>query len=153
LFPIFFVLVAGYFVWEGLGFRPKAASFPLLLGTAVIILAVAQIVKNGWEDGNGDVMDLGMLSAGVEGRSRSAAILFGLICSFLVLAMIIGLDYAAITLAAVSPAALMVGKRPWAWGFLTGGIIAGAVVFVFDNLMHIIWPEPILWTWVLGALF
>ncbi len=153
LFPIFFVLVAGYFVWEGLGFRPKAASFPLLLGTAVIILAVAQIVKNGWEDGNGDVMDLGMLSAGVEGRGRSAAILFGLICSFLVLAMIIGLDYAAITLAAVSPAALMVGKRPWAWGFLTGGIIAGAVVFVFDNLMHIIWPEPILWTWVQAVLF
>ncbi|MCZ6813732.1 MAG: tripartite tricarboxylate transporter permease [Alphaproteobacteria bacterium] len=153
LFPIFFVLVAGYFVWEGLGFRPKAASFPLLLGTAVIILAVAQIVKNGWEDGTGDVMDLGMLSAGVEGRGRSAAILFGLLCMFLVLATIIGLDYAAITLAALSPAALMVGKRPWAWGFLTGGIIAGAVVFVFDDLMHIIWPEPILWTWVQGALF
>ncbi|MCZ6849692.1 MAG: tripartite tricarboxylate transporter permease [Alphaproteobacteria bacterium] len=153
LFPIFFVLVAGYFVWEGLGFRPKAASFPLLLGTAVIILAVAQIVKNGWEDGDGDVMDLGMLSAGVEGRGRSAAILFGLLCMFLVLATIIGLDYAAITLAALSPAALMVGKRPWAWGFLTGGIIAGAVVFVFDDLMHIIWPEPILWTWVQGALF
>lgn len=153
LFPIFFVLVAGYFVWEGLGFRPKAASFPLLLGTAVIILAVAQIVKNGWEDGNGDVMDLGMLSAGVEGRGRSAAILFGLLCMFLVLATIIGLDYAAITLAALSPAALMVGKRPWAWGFLTGGIIASAVVFVFDDLMHIIWPEPILWTWVQGALF
>ena len=69
------------------------------------------------------------------------------------MATIIGLDYAAITLAAVSPAALMVGKRPWAWGFLTGGIIAGAVVFVFDNLMHIIWPEPILWTWVQAVLF
>ena len=153
LFPIFFVAVAGYFVWDALGFRPKAASFPLLLGSAVIILAVAQIIKNGWGDGNGDVMDLGMLSAGVEGRPRSAAILFGLICSFLVLATIIGLDYAAITLAAVSPAALMVGKRPWAWGFLTGGIIASAVVFVFDNLMHIIWPEPILWTWVQAVLF
>ena len=42
-------------------------------------LAVAQIIRNGWGDGNGDVMDLGMLSAGVEGRPRSAAILFGLI--------------------------------------------------------------------------
>lgn len=89
-----------------------------------------------------------MLSAGVEGRGRSAAILMGLICMFLVLAMAIGLHYAAITLAAVSPAALMVGKRPWAWGFLTGGMIAGAVFFVFDDLMHIIWPEPILWMWV-----
>lgn len=148
LFPLFFILVAGYFVWEALGFRPKAASFPLLLGTAAIILGAAQIVKNGWDHSTAEVMDLGMLSAGIKGRGRSAAILFGLICMFLFLAIAIGLHYAAITLAAVSPAALMVGKRPWAWGFLTGGMIAGAVFFVFDDLMHIIWPEPILWMWV-----
>jgi len=153
LFPMFFILVAAYFVFEASSFRPKAASFPLLLGSGVIILAAAQIIKNGWERGIGEVMDLGMLSAGIEGRGRSAAILIGLICSFLVLTTIIGLPYAAITLAAVSPAALMIGKRPWAWGLLTGGIIASAVVFVFNNLMHIIWPEPILWTWVQGALF
>jgi TctA family transporter len=148
LFPLFFMLVAGYFVWEAFGFRPKAASFPLLLGTAVIVLAAAQFIKNGWENGQGEVMDLGMLSAGIEGRRRSAAILIGLVCSFLVLTTLIGLPYAAIILAAVSPAALMIGKRPWAWGFLTGGIIAAAVIFVFNNLMHIIWPEPILWTWI-----
>ncbi|MDX1484426.1 MAG: tripartite tricarboxylate transporter permease [Alphaproteobacteria bacterium] len=153
LFPLFFILIAGLFVWEATQFRPKAAAFPLLLGSAVIILALAQIVKNGWEDSVGDVMDLGMLSAGVEGRGRSAAILFGLICMFLLLAMAIGLPAAAITLAAVSPAALMVGARPWAWGLLTGGIIAAAVVFVFDNLMHIIWPEPLLWDWPQAFLF
>jgi len=148
LFPLFFILVAGFFVWEAYGFRPKAASFPLLLGIAVIILAAAEFIKNGWDDGQGEVMDLGMLSAGIEGRGRSAAILIGLICSFLALTTIIGLPYAAITLAAVSPAALMIGNRPWAWGFLTGGIIAAAVVFVFNNLMHIIWPEPIILTWI-----
>ena len=152
LFPLFFILVAGYFVWEGLEFRPKAAAFPLLLGAAVIILAAAQFILNGWEDGQGEVMDLGMLSAGIEGRQRSAAILIGLVCSFLVLATIIGLPYAAIALAAASPAALMIGKRPWAWGFLTGGLIAAAVVFVFNNLMNIIWPDPILWDWALSVL-
>jgi len=89
-------------------------------------------------------MDIGMLSAGVEGRRRSASILLGLIVMFLFLAMAMGLPYAAIILAAVSPAALMVGRRPWAWGLLTGGLIAAAVVFVFNDLMHIIWPEPIL---------
>jgi TctA family transporter len=152
LFPLFFILVAGFFVWEATSFRPKAASFPLFLGAFVIALAMLQIVKNGWEDSLGEVMDLGMLSAGVEGRRRSAAILLALIGLFLFLAMAIGLPYAAITLAAVSPAALMIGKRPWAWGFLTGGIIAAAVVFVFNNLMHIIWPEPVLWAWVRSVL-
>jgi hypothetical protein len=144
LFPLFFILVAAFFVWEATGFRPKAASFPLFLGAAVIALAIVQIVRNGWEDSLGEVMDIGMLSAGVEGRRRSASILLGLIVMFLFLAMAMGLPYAAIILAAVSPAALMVGRRPWAWGLLTGGLIAAAVVFVFNDLMHIIWPEPIL---------
>jgi hypothetical protein len=152
LFPLFFMAVAAYFVWDAWSFRPKAAAFPLLLGSLVIVLAAVQIVKNGWEHSHGEVMDLGMLSAGVQGRQRSALILAGLIGLFLFLAMAIGLPYAAIALAALAPAALMVGKRPWAWGFLTGSMIAGAVVFVFNNLMHIIWPEPILWTWVLSVL-
>ncbi len=154
LFPLFFILVAGYFVWEAVDFRPKASIFPLSLGTAVIALAFMQLVKNGWDGaGGGDVLDLGMLSAGVEGRARSAAILLGLIGLFLFLAISIGLQYAAITFAALAPAALMVGRRPWAWGFLTGGIIAVLVVVLFNNMLHVIWPEPILWKWAQAVLF
>ena len=32
-------------------------------------------------------------------------------------------------------------------------VLADNGVFVFDDLMHIIWPEPILWTWVQAVLF
>lgn len=152
LFPLFFILIAGLFVWEALSFRPKATAFPLLLGSIVIILAVAQIIKNGWDDSVGEVLDLGMLSAGIEGRSRSAAILLGLIVLFLAVAMSVGLQYAAITFAALAPALLMPGPRPWAWGFLSGGIIAAMIVILFDNMLHIIWPEPLLWNWVLASL-
>ena len=63
------------------------------------------------------------------------------------------MQYAAITFAALAPAALMVGRRPWAWGFLTGGIIAVLVVVLFNNMLHVIWPEPILWKWAQAALF
>jgi TctA family transporter len=152
LFPTFFIAVAAWFIWRAVGLEPKAASFPLGLGILVIGLALAQIVLNGWQRGVGDVLDLGMLSAGVEGRGRSALILGGLLLLFVVLAALIGLQYAAIALAAVSPAALMTGRRPWAWGILTGGIIAAAIFGFFDHVMSMIWPEPVLWQWLQDTL-
>ncbi len=153
LFPMFFILVAGLFVWEAMSFRPKASIFPLILGTGVIALALVQMIKNGWDDAMTDVLDLGMLSAGIEGRARSAAILLGLIGMFLLLAISIGLQYAAVIFAAVAPAVLMIGKRPWAWGVLSGGIIAVLVVVLFDNMLHIIWPDPLLWKWLQPSKF
>ncbi len=108
---------------------------------------MVQLIKNGWEAEGGDVLDLGMQSAGVEGRTQSALILFGLIAFFLVLSVCIGLQYAAIVFAATAPLPLMTGRRRWAWGILTGGIIALLVAVLFDRMLHIIWPEPLLWGW------
>ena len=148
LFPLFFIAVAVWFVWGATHFRPKAAYFPMILGSAVIILAAVQFVMNGWSRKAADVLDLGMLSEGMEGRTRYALILFALIIMFILLSMLVGMEYAAITLAAVAPAAMMTGKRPWAWGLLTGGLIAAFAFVVFDEMMDVIWPEPILWTWI-----
>ncbi len=152
IFPLFFILVAGAFVWEATHFKPKAATFPIFLGSTVIVLALLQILQNGWRRGRAaNVLDLGMLSEGMEGRARSAAILIGLILLFILLSMLIGMEWAAITLAAVSPATMMTGKRPWAWGLLTGGLIALFAFVVFDEMMDVIWPDPILWDWLRHA--
>lgn len=150
LFPLFFIAVAAWFVWGALHFKPKAAYFPMILGSTVMILAAAQFIMNGWSRKAGDILDLGMLSEGMEGRNRSALILFGLIVMFILLSMLIGMEWAAITLAAVAPAAMMTGKRPWAWGFMTGGMIALFAFIVFDEMMDVIWPEPILWGWIVS---
>jgi hypothetical protein len=152
LFPAFFIAIAGWFIWRATGFEPKAGSFPVGLGVLVIVLALAQVVLNGWQRGTGDVLDLGMLSAGVEGRGRSALLLGGLLMLFVILAALVGLQYASIVLAALSPAALMTGRHPWAWGLLTGGIIAAAVFGFFDHVMSMIWPEPILGEWIQNLL-
>lgn len=152
LFPLFFVMVAGAFVWEATHFKPKAATFPIFLGSTVIVLALLQIVQNGWRTGRAaEVLDLGMLSAGMEGRARSAAILVGLVLLFIVLSMLIGMEWGAIILAAVAPATMMTGKRPWAWGLLSGGLIALFAFVVFDEMMDVIWPDPILWDWLKQA--
>lgn len=148
----FFIAVAAWFMWRAGALEPKAANFPLGLGAAIIVLASIQVVLNGWQRGPAAVLDLGMLSAGIEGRGRSAAILLGLLAMFVFLSTLIGLQYAAIALAAAAPAALMTGERPWKWGLLTGGIIAATVIGFFDNVMFIIWPEPVLGDWLLGLL-
>jgi hypothetical protein len=62
------------------------------------------------------------------------------------------MEYAAIALAAIAPATLMTGKRPWAWGLLTGGLIAIFAFVVFDEMMDVIWPEPVLGTWLLSLV-
>jgi TctA family transporter len=148
LLPAFFIAVGVFFIWNATDLRPKAITFPFSLAVAVIVLAGAQIVLNGWQRTGGDILDLGMLSEGMEGRARSAALLAGLFGLFVVLSTLIGLQYAAIVLAALVPAALMTGRRPWAWGLLSGGIMAAAVIGFFDYVMYIIWPEPILWHWL-----
>lgn len=151
LFPVFFIVVGGIFVIGALQFRPKAQAFPLVLSSVLVLLATLQFVRSGSEHKPGDVLDLGMLSIGVEGRLRSAGILAGLVAAFLLAAISFGLQYAAIFLAAAMPALLMTGRRPWAWGLLSGGIIALLVVVLFDRMLHIIWPEPFLLSWLQAA--
>jgi putative tricarboxylic transport membrane protein len=153
LFPVFFIVIAACFVWGATGYEPKASSYPVILGSVIIALALVQLYFNGWGATTGSVLDLGMLSAGIEGRGRSALILVGLLILFLLTALTFGLQYGAIILAAISPAALMIGKRPWAWGFLTGGIIAAIVFLFFNDVMSVIWPEPMLGSWLLKTLF
>lgn len=149
LFPLFFILVAGAFVWEATHFKPRAASFPIFLGSTVIVLALLQILQNSKVGSKvGEVLDLGMISEGTVGRKRSAAILLGLIALFILLSITIGMEWGAIILAAVAPATLMTGKRPWAWGLLSGALIALFAFIVFDEMMDVIWPEPLLWTWL-----
>lgn len=152
LFPLFLILVAIFFMWEAREFRPKAAALPLFLGSVIILLALMQIVKNGWSRAAEEVMDLGMLSDGVKDQGRSAAKLLALVAMFLVLAMSAGLPYAAIILAAVIPAAFMDGRRARSSGLVTGGIIAAVIAIFFDNLMNVVWPDPILWNWAVATL-
>ena len=148
LFPIFLIIVASAFFITSFDYLPKAQEFPAFLSLAIIAIAVAQAIRQSRGVVSGEVLDLGMRSEGVEGRKRTALILLGLIVAFLFLAAAIGLQYSAIIMAFVAPALLMTGSRPWAWGALTGVLVSAMVFGVFDRLMHILWPEPVLWAWV-----
>jgi TctA family transporter len=152
LFPIVFALIAAAFVWTALGFKPVAGAFPIVMGLMVIAACMLQIGINSHGGGDGAVLDLGMLSTGVADRTRSALILLWLMVGFAVLGTIIGLQYASIALAAIMPAFLMIGRRPWAWGLLTGGIIAVVALLFFDQVMSVVWPDPVVLDWLTAKM-
>ncbi|MBT4006234.1 MAG: tripartite tricarboxylate transporter permease [Rhodospirillales bacterium] len=152
MIPVFFMVVAAWFMWTATSYEAKASSFPFGLGVLIMVLAGIQFVLQGWQRGESEILDLGMLSTGADNRGRYIALLLGLIAVFFFISVLVGLQYGAIGLATLAPAALMTGRRPWAWGALTGGIIAAVVIGFFDNVMYVIWPEPILGTWLLALL-
>lgn len=147
LFPVLFILIAAYFMIEATHFRPKAAGFPLLLGAIVIVMSLGQIISSGFATKDAEVLDLGMLSEGIEGRQRSALLLAALLALLIVTSVVLGLQYGALAFAALAPAFLMTGRRPWAWGLLTGSIIATVIFVFFTYTLNIIWPEPLLTDW------
>jgi putative tricarboxylic transport membrane protein len=150
LFPIFFIALATFAIWQALDFKPKAAAFPFFIGSLLIVASVLKIIETGREGAGGAVLDLGMLSEGVVGRRQFAIRLFLLIVGFVFMATVIGLQYSAILLATVTPMAFLDDKKSWPWGLLTGAIMAAFVFFLFDELLDILWPDPVIGQWILS---
>jgi hypothetical protein len=124
----------------------------MFLGGMVIFISLLQIVETGFKGAGGEVLDLGMLSDGIEGRSRSAWALFLLNAGFLILATVIGLQYSAILFSTLAPLPFLDNRRAWSWCLVTGGLMAAFVFGLFDELMNIIWPEPVIGHWI-ASLF
>ena len=91
-----------------------------------------------------------MLSTNVEGARHAGLWLFYLMIGFVALSPIIGLQYSAILFAFVTPGIFLEGERKWPWGFLTGGLLTALVVGLFDQMLHIIWPESLISSWLFG---
>ncbi len=150
---LFFVAVGAFFVVGALHFRLAARTFPMALGILLVLLSLVQFVRNGWQQGEADVLDIGMMSKGMATTRQTAPIILGLIAMFLVIAAAIGLQYGAIAFAAATPIALGAGKRPWLSGLVTGAIMAAVVIGLFDQMLNVMWPDPLVLSWVQGSLF
>lgn len=150
---LFFVLVGIFFVVGALHFRVAARTFPMALGILLVLLALLQFVRNGWQHGEAEVLDIGMMSKGMATTRQTAPIILGLIAMFLAIAVAIGLQYGAIAFAVATPIALGAGKRPWLSGLVTGAIMTAVVVGLFDQMLNVIWPDPLVLSWVESSLF
>ncbi|NIO09718.1 MAG: hypothetical protein GTO40_17635, partial [Deltaproteobacteria bacterium] len=152
LFPLVIAGVAGLFLWWSMDLSAKARFVPVLVTFSIIVLCLVQagIQSMGFE--SGEIMDIGMRSAQVEGARKTALILAGLIAFLLLSSVLIGLKYSAILFAALSAGILVSAKRRWVPALIAGGIIAAVTVLLFDGLMAVLWPEPWLGTWLSNRL-
>jgi len=150
---LFFVLVGAFFVIGALHFRLAARTFPMALGILLVVLSLVQFVRNGWQRGEAEVLDIGMMSKGMATTRQTAPIILGLVAMFLVICVALGLQYGAIAFAAATPIALGAGKRPWLAGLVTGAIMTAVVIGLFDRMLNVMWPDPLVLSWVESSLF
>ena len=89
----------------------------------------------------------------MAGMKSAAVLVGGLLAAFVVLAMIVGLLYASILLALLGPVLLLSGRLRWIGGGLAAVVVAVFSFVLLDYLMAVIWPQPVIWTWVQTNLF
>ena len=89
----------------------------------------------------------------MAGMKSAAVIVGGLLAAFVVLAMIVGLQFASILLALLGPVLLLSGRLRWIGGGLAAVVVAVFSFVLLDYLMAVIWPQPVIWTWVQTNLF
>ena len=128
---------------------------PIWLSIGILVLCFVQLWRQALTTKvrTVEILDLGMRSTGMAGMKSAAVIVGGLLAAFVVLAMIVGLQYASILLALLGPVLLLSGHLRWIGGGLAAVVVAVFSFVLLDYLMAVIWPQPVIWTWVQTNLF
>jgi len=135
-------------------FPTKAGRLPAAMSLGILLLSGLELFRQVFlvRPAAGQIMDLGMRSSGMKGAARAGFLLADLFVLFLVLAMLIRLDNAAIAFAVLVPLVFMSGKQRWTAAVVTGAILALWTYGFMSHFMAVIWPEPVLADWLLSRL-
>jgi TctA family transporter len=150
LAPLLFVIVAAGFAVNALSFPTEARTLPLSTSIAVIgfslYVLAKQLVKG--DGSSGEIMDLGMRSTGMAGSVRAAWVIAGLFSMFILLAGIIGLQYASVVFATIGPLLFLEGRIRWTSGLISGGWVFVFSEFIMFRVLGVIWPDPFILEWL-----
>jgi hypothetical protein len=144
LFSLLIVGGACAFFVGGLDFPTRGQVFPLTLSALVIGLAGIQFVMDSLKMKTGDIMDIGMRSAGMDGARKTGYLVAGILGIFVALVFLIGLKYATMLFPLPVTYFLLEGRAR-----KLGMPIAFVFVLLFnlvlmDRIMAVIWPEAII---------
>jgi hypothetical protein len=141
-----FTVAGAYILYTSLTYdRLGAKLLPALMGAGLAVAAgahlIALIVARGEKSQEG-VLDIAMRSVGVEGARRVAYTMAGLSALYLILIYAIGIKWAGLVFAILTPLALMKTNG----GRLVSAAVAATIYFLFatgigDNLLYIRWPS------------
>lgn len=144
LLPIFFVALSVYVVVVTSNYpRAAAAWLPMSMAIVVGVLSLYQLVKQAMEPTvvRGRILDISMRSAGIVGSKKAAIITAGLLALYLICIEVIGIKWAGIPFAILTPLLLMPGRKKWLVSAISVTLYVIFVLVFGDELLAIYWPK------------
>jgi len=142
-----FVVIAAmmWVLFEISDLPPRAMQFPRWLALGIIGLSALVIFRK-WTIGDkqGEIMDIGMRSVGVEGALKRSIITAVALAILIVFSVLFGLILGSIIFAFIYPWVMMESKHKWLSGAITGVIIIVLSIFLFDHFMALWWPDAVI---------
>jgi putative tricarboxylic transport membrane protein len=143
LLPLFLTGLALYFYTETRGMSSRAGDYPKWLSLIVVGVAftlfLRQVLTPRKEQS--EIMDLGVLSAGMVGSKQAGWMIVGLFVLFSVVSMTISFQVGAVAFAFATPLLFMKRKIGLITSAIAGSLIIAFIWGLIDNLMLPIWPQ------------
>lgn len=150
LFSAAMMAMMAYAIWESSSFSFYGRWFPMGLASISFVLATVTFFREGLGGKTGEIMDIGIRSAGMEGARAAGLLFLGLLAGMLLVTGLVGLQWAAIAIALAGPPAMMQNRTGYIGGAVSGFVISLLIFFFFggilgsDGFLAVLWPEPFL---------
>ena len=120
--PVIALGLLGVELWRGLRGRSKIAS----------------------------IMDLSLVSGGMEGARGAAFQMLALFVLFLLIGTTVGLRWGALAFALAGPVVLLRGHGRWLMALIAAAGVGLFIAIFLDRILYVIYPEPFIREWFLG---
>ena len=97
------------------------------------------------------IMDLGLVSGGVEGAREAAYRMLGLFALFLLIGTTVGLRWGALAFALAGPIVLLRGHGRFLMSLIAAAVVGAFIKIFLDNILFVIYPEPFIRNWFTGS--
>jgi TctA family transporter len=147
ILPIVLMVVSGLAAIDTLDYNRTAGQYlPLSMAIIAFSLSLAQLIiqaRKPTEERAG-ILDLDLRSVGIEGSRRAALVTGALLALYVAAIFIIGLKWAGLVFAVLTPLALMETRSKYLVSALSVAFYAAFVIFIGDQLLAIYWPKGLL---------
>ncbi|MCY4447501.1 MAG: tripartite tricarboxylate transporter permease [Chloroflexi bacterium] len=97
------------------------------------------------------IMDIGLVSGGVEGAREAAYRMLGLFALFLLIGTTVGLRWGALAFALAGPIVLLRGHGRFLMSLIAAAVVGAFIKIFLDNILFVIYPEPFIRNWFTGG--
>lgn len=116
----------------------------MTLSGLVVGLTAIQLVFDSLKMKTGDIMDIGMRSAGMEGARQTGFLVGGILAVFVALIYLIGLKYATMLFPLAITYFLLEGRARKLGMPIAFVFVVAFNLILMDRIMAVIWPEPLI---------